>query len=106
MLIQRPNNSKKTLDVTSQIVAQRAINNPRSYILITNTSTGGEIVYISDGQEAEAGAGAPLSPGGTYQDSIIGTGSDPIYPSQEPIHAIASANTATIAIMEKVVISK
>jgi len=83
------------------VIAERAINNPRSFISIINTSTAGEIVYISDGQTAKTGEGVALSPGGIYQDSIIGTGADPIYPSQDAIHALGSVATATIAIMEK-----
>ena len=104
MKTQISRSSQKTLAVTSQIVAERAINNPRSFISIVNTSLLGEIIYISDGEDAKIGAGVPLSPGGSYQDNIIGTGSDPIYPSQTPIYAIASAATATISIMEKVIV--
>ena len=104
MKTQISRSSQATLDVTSQIVAQRSINNPRSFISIVNTSLLGEVIYISDGEDAKVGAGVPLSAGGSYQDNIIGTGSDPIYPSQNPIYAIATANTATISIMEKVIV--
>ena len=91
-----------TLSVgTSAVIAseeQYLDNATRSVILIINTSTGGQKISISVGDEATSGQGIVLSAGGFYQDS-----KDSGYlPTQKRISAISDLAGGTISIHERV----
>lgn len=94
-------NNSVTLGVTASVISVERDNNngKRASIIITNTSTGGEVVSIAVDSPAVAGAGIVLSPGGVWSDSRDGG----YWPTQKQITAIGSAATATIAIQERVV---
>jgi len=77
---------------------QDGITSQRYVILITNTSTGGQTITISPFQNATAGSGIVLSPGGYYADST-----DSFYmPSQSRITAVSSAAGGTLSVFERV----
>lgn len=74
----------------------------RIVFVATNTSTAGQKVTISVGQEAIFGNGVVLSPGGVYQDTADGN----YKPANQQINAIADGAGATIAILERISIKK
>lgn len=95
---ERSRNTSQTLLTTSQRVAEACFQE-RTQISIINTSTAGETVSLGIGQEAVAGAGIVLAPGGMWSETK-GDRSDKI--TQDDINALGSANTATIAITERI----
>lgn len=94
----RTRNASLTLLTTSQRIAEACFQE-RVQINIINTSTAGETVSIGIGQEAKAGQGIVLAPGGSYSESKADK-SDLI--TQDDINALGSAATATIAIVERI----
>lgn len=70
----------------------------RSVIIITNTSTGGQKITISVGDDPIAGNGILLGAGGFYQDSM----ESGYIPSQKRIIAISDLAGGTVAIHERV----
>lgn len=70
----------------------------RKVLVITNTSTAGQIIYLNWGQEASVGTGIPLvSSGSSWTESI-----DSSYvPSTKDIWAISSGADGSIAIQER-----
>lgn len=98
-----PNVSNKsaTLSATQFLEVGRVLPAPaqRQSIVIVNTSTNGEIVYISIGQEATQNNGVALYPGGVFAEAIDSA----FIPSNDRYTVIASAATATIAYQERVV---
>lgn len=94
------NTSVNIGDTATVISVERDNNNgKRASIIITNISTGGELVSISIDSTAVDGVGIVLSPGGVWSDSRDGG----YWPTQKHITAIGSAAGATIAIQERVV---
>lgn len=95
-------NSSITLATSASVVSVEKDNSngKRAAIIITNTSTGGEVVSIAIDAAAVAGAGIVLSPGGVWSDSRDGA----YWPTQKHITALGSAATATIALQERVVL--
>lgn len=70
----------------------------RKAFVLTNTSTGGQTITISMGNEPTAGAGAVLYPGGSYTEFR-----DPSFiVFQRRITAIASGAGAKLSIQERV----
>lgn len=70
----------------------------RKGFIITNTSTGGQIVTLGFGKDAVAGSGAVLYPGGSYWEFT-----DPAWiVFQRRILAIASGASGTVAIQERI----
>jgi hypothetical protein len=68
----------------------------RIELCVVNTSTGGEIIYLSFGQEAAAGVGITLYPTGSYNSPAN------MLPSQLRVSGAASAATATCSIFERI----
>lgn len=71
----------------------------RKTLVITNTSTAGQIIYLGFGQEAQAGTGIPLiSAGSSWTESI-----DSSYvPSSWDIWAVSSGANGSVAIHERI----
>jgi len=91
------NNFTVSVGTTSVVVSEECFQQ-RSAIIITNTSTGLHKITISLGQEATAGAGIVLNPGGVYQDNR-----DSGYlPSNKRIFAISDLAAGTLAVQERV----
>lgn len=93
-------NASQTIGVTSSVVSEQCYQQ-RSAIIITNTSTGGQTVYISLSQEAVVGQSIPLKPGGVYSDTMDGG----YKPSNLQINAISDIAGATIAIQERIIMN-
>jgi len=70
----------------------------RMAIIITNTSTGGQTICLSIGDEATANEGIVLYPGGSWEQSTNGG----YYPPQDRINAISSLAGGTVGYYEEV----
>ena len=81
---------------TSVLVAEECFQE-RVFLSVVNTSTGAQVISLAFGQEAVAGQGIVLYPGGYYAES---KDAQPI--TQKQIQAIASAAGGTIAVQERV----
>lgn len=90
-------NYSKTIGATSSVVSEQCFQQ-RTAIIITNTSTAGQVINIALGQEAAVGTGIQLSPGGTYQDARDGA----YMPSNQQVNAISSAIGGTLAVHERI----
>lgn len=69
----------------------------RNALVITNTSTAGQIIYLSWEKDAVVGIGIVLYPAGTHSESFDGY----FVPSLKRITAIANAAGGTIAVHER-----
>jgi len=71
----------------------------RTVLEFVNVSTGGQIISLSYGEEAVAGAGRVL-----YPTAGCGEAIDPRFtPTQKPVYAIASAAGGSLAVHERIV---
>lgn len=97
MKIQRNRQVAVTVGTTNTVIATECYQE-RTFISITNTSTGGQNISIGIGQEAIAGSGLFLAPGGTYTES-----KDSLLPiAQDQFNAISSGAGGTVAVTERV----
>lgn len=88
-----------TVGTTSVLVADERRPKQRQALILTNTSTAGQIISVNWGGSAVVGRGIVLYPGGTYSESV-----DNAYtPSFRMIQAIASAASGTLAVHEQTV---
>jgi len=69
----------------------------RKELIITNTSTGGQIITLGVGQAAAALRGIVLTPYGVYYASMTNN----FNPTTQQIFAIASAAGGTLAVFER-----
>lgn len=90
-------NASATVTTTSSVAAEQCFQQ-RTLIVITNTSTAAQVINLSIDQEAVAGVGIQLSPGGVFQDSRDGG----YFPTNKQINVISSAAGGSIAIQERV----
>jgi len=91
-------NKTFTINNANTEVSPDLTGNQRSFISITNTSVGGQVMYVSIGQEAVVGNGIALYQGGVYQEST-----DAGYkPTNKQINIISSAAAGTIAVQERI----
>ena len=91
-------NGTQTIGTTAVIVVPPLMRGQRTALTIINTSTAGQTISRSLGEEAVAGNSIVLYPGGSWSESR-----DSVFvPSNERVWAIASAAAATIAIHERV----
>lgn len=74
-----------------------SLNLKRKNIIITNTSTGGEVITISVGQEAVANQGIVLYAGGSWDANVQGV----FLPPQVRISAISSAIGGQLSVYEE-----
>lgn len=93
------NTGRKTVTIgTTDVTVSNALpNTSRVLFILQNTSTGGQKITIGIGQEAVAGNGIVLSPGGYYSE----TRDENFNPSNEDLHAIADGANATLGIVER-----
>ena len=87
-----------TVGATSTELSTQIIEHQRTVIVITNTSTAGQIVTLAFGKEAVAGNGIVLYPTGAWAESIDSS----FIPTNQRITAIASAAAATVTIHERI----
>lgn len=91
-------NMSQTIGTSPVVVSEELIGQQRNVIVITNTSSGGQVITISASDEAVAGKGIVISPGGQYVDSA-----DSGYkPTNTRITAVSNLAGGTIAIHERV----
>lgn len=86
----------QTIDTTSALVSQECFQE-RVFFSVVNTSTGGQVISLTFGQEAKASQGIVLYPGGYYSES---KDAQPI--TQRQIQAISSAAGGAIAVQERI----
>jgi len=90
-------NASYTIGATSTLISQRMPEGLRKVIVVTNTSTGGETITLSIGQQAAAGAGIILSSGGSWNESQDNT----FMVTSDEIWCIGSGAGAKVAIYER-----
>jgi len=83
-------------------IAEEVLPTQRKFISIINTSAGGQVISIAINGDASAGAGIPLSPGGTYSDSADGNSKDSYFPPHFSFTAVSSLAGGTLAITERI----
>jgi len=80
------------------LVAPQLLEGQRTTIAITNTSTAGQIITLSWGEETIAGIGIVLSAYGSWSESV-----DAVFiPSNMNIWAVSSAIDGSISIQERI----
>lgn len=94
-------NASVSVGTTSTVVAEERnpLVNYRKFISVINTSTGGQVISISWTDEAGAGQGIQLSPGGFYTESQDAG----FTVTNSRISAISSAASGTVAVAERLV---
>ena len=70
----------------------------RTYLAITNTSTGGKIISLAFGANAVSLEGITLYATGTHSETLDNN----FVPTQEEIHAICDGAGGTISIAERI----
>jgi hypothetical protein len=74
------------------------IHGVRILLVITNTSTGGQIITLSPEAYAVAGAGIVLYPGAAWVECIDSS----FAPTSRAIYAVSSAAAGTVGVHERV----
>jgi hypothetical protein len=94
------NNASKTIATTNTIVSPATYGSgyKRIALVLKNTSSAGEVISISLGEQAVSGRGIVLNQGDTYATSKDGG----YIPPQSAVNALATAATATLSIYEEV----
>lgn len=95
-------NSSITIGTTQVQIAPELVEGERTALTIVNTSTGGQTISISWGEQAVSGVGIVLYPAGSWAESIDGT----FIPSNRTISAVSSAAGGTLAIQERIKVRK
>lgn len=92
-------NGSVSVGTTAVLLSPYLADRLRKALVITNTSTAAQIIYLSWGSPAIVGQGIPLvSAGSSWTESI-----DSAYvPSVQDIWAISSAAGGTISIQERI----
>lgn len=93
--------TNKTVAVgTSQVqICMEVLPTQRKFIVVINTSTAGQKITLAVNQDAVAGAGIVLSPGGSYSDSADGNN---YFPPHFSIQAISDAVSGSVSILERI----
>lgn len=99
-MVETIRNSTLVVGTDSTIASEELFGDTqRKVLVITNTSTAGQVVTLSFGADAVAGSGIVLYPTGTWSESI----DSKFIPANARVFAIASAAAGAIAIHERVV---
>jgi hypothetical protein len=72
----------------------------RQVFIVTNMSTGGEVITLSLGQEANAGAGIVLT---AYGSAFVESADSGFIPSEMIWYAVSSGAGGLIAVHERVI---
>lgn len=92
-----PRNDNVTVGGTVIEISPELTNATRELISLTNVSTGGQVINIAWGQNAEVGKGVQLGVGANWTES-----QDAVFkPSQLRISAIANAAGGVLAVHER-----
>jgi len=91
-------NANVAVGTSAVLVSPQLLQGQRQVITLVNTSTAGQIITLSWGQEASALSGIVLTAYGSWSESIDSA----FIPSNANIWAISSAANGTLAIQERV----
>jgi len=93
----RQRNVSISVGTTSLLISPQLTTDLRKALVITNTSTAGQKLYLSWGEPAVVGNGIELAPGSAWSESI-----DSAYiPSMQDIWVVSNAAGGTAAIQER-----
>jgi len=98
MAEERTGQRTQTIGTSSTVVSRLQPYAQRVLFVLTNTSTSGQTITLAFNQDAVAGSGIVLSPGGFYSEAQDAG----FLPTNMDIYGIASAGGATLAITERV----
>jgi len=91
-----------TVGTSSTVISTEQTYSKRILFSLINISTGGQTISVAFGEEAVAGQGIVLAPGGSYTESR-----DPSFnPTNEQINAVSSAAGGTLSTMERIETSR
>jgi len=91
-------NASRTIGTTAVVISPNIEGGELIDFVVINTSTGGQVISLSIGQQAVASSGITLYAGGSWVQSI-----GPNYDiSTEAIWAVSSAASGTISIHKRV----
>jgi len=93
-----PRDALITVGASSIEVSPEIYTGKRVVVVITNVSTGGQVVTLAVGKEATAGTGIVLYPTGAWAESEDAS----FKPTKQRITAIASAAGGAVTIHERV----
>lgn len=98
-MAERVRNAALAVGTTGVIISNQLFEGQRTVLVLTNTSTAGQIVTIQTGEQAQTAlSGIILYPGGSWSESIDAT----FQPSNLEYWAVASAAGGTLAIQERI----
>lgn len=86
-----------TVGTSAVEVVQELQNTQREALAIVNTSTAGQIIYLSFGQDAVVGQGIALYPAGSWSESIDNN----FIPTNKRVSAVASAASGSVSVHER-----
>jgi len=95
---ERVRNVSLSVGTSSVVVSPSLEEGQRRVLVLTNTSTAGQIISVSWGQEASAGIGVVLTPYGSWSESVEGT----FVPHNAQIYAVSSGASGTLSIHERI----
>lgn len=99
-LVDEVRNASVSVGTSATLVAEQLLYGQRKAIVLTNISTGGQVIYLSVGQQPSAtGSGIPLYPAGSWSESLDSA----FIPTNAQIWAISTAAAGTLAIHERLI---
>jgi len=93
-------NATLTVGTTSVEVSPAVLTGEVNVRTYTNTSSGGQVIYLSWEDEAVSGKGIPLYPAGSWSESKDSS----FRPSNTRVNAVATAAGGTLAIHTRMLV--
>jgi len=92
-------NEQQTIGATARIVLPNRTtqNAKRTSVILSNQSTGGQVITISIDEEAASGTGIVLNPGGSWEQTANGG----YLPPQQKITAISTLAGGLLSVYEE-----
>jgi hypothetical protein len=97
-MVENIRNATVTVQTSLTVISPPLMAGQMNVRVFTNTSTSGQIISLSWGEEANAGQGIVLYPAGSWSESVDAK----FFPSNEKVTAIASAAGGTLAVHERI----
>jgi hypothetical protein len=97
-MTERIRNASITVGTTVVRIAEELQPGQRQALSLVNTSTAGQVISLSWGQEAGALIGVVLYPGGSWSESVDSA----FMPSERLVTAVSSAAGGTLAVQERI----
>lgn len=95
-------NATLAVGTTPVVVSSDLLIAQRKVFVATNTSTGGQTITLSWGQEVAAGSGIVLTPMGSWSESI----DNAFFPNPLQIYAVSSGAGGVLSLHERIETSK